>query len=100
VNQADDQIPPPCPVAKLAQVNTLPHAQRRPALNDWNGYRSAGERSLDVRRHVVWPLHIVLQTRQMLGRKPIVKQGKVMKDGRIGILIDRYTGRRVTDKHL
>jgi len=84
-------------VAVFAQVNTLPSAQDKLPVSDWQGQRTAEKRRLDVGGHVIGTLERVLVERGVLRDSPREMCFKIIPNRGVGILVQGQTCAGVQD---
>src|SRR5207244_5528416 len=86
-------------VPVLPKVDALPGAEREPPRDDRDGERGVRERRLDVCRHVVGSLGIVLVKGIALGHQPVQPALEILLRRRIGVLLDHQARRGVPHEH-
>src|SRR5439155_7722709 len=83
--------------AMLEEEDALPDAELEPAVGDGDRQLRLGQRTLDVRRHVVRPLVVVAVEAHILRHDPAQERVEIVADVGRGILLDQERGRGVLD---
>src|ERR1700738_1380632 len=79
--------------AVLEEEDPLPHAELEPAVGDRDRQLRLGQRTLDVRRHVVGPLVVVAIEADVLRHDPAQEGVEIVAGGGGGGLLDPERGR-------
>ena len=83
--------------AVLEEEDALPDAELEPAVADRDRQLRLGQRTLDVRRHVVGPLVVVAVEAHILRHDPAQKGVEVVAHVGRRIFLDQERGRGVLD---
>lgn len=90
----------PAVVAKLAQVDTLPCAEVKVSVGDWNSESHTHHRRFEVRRHVVVSFQIVCVFRVAVWYKSVGYHFHVYAYRRVGVFVDGECRRSMFDKQI
>src|SRR5688572_16401238 len=88
----DNQLPSGTATAVLPEVDALPRAKGELLAEDRNRQRGRGERGLDVRRHVVGALRVVLVEGIAFRDEALQPALEVALRRRVGVLLDHEAG--------
>ena len=84
-------------MAVFPKENPLPGSQGEFSFDDRDREGSRGQRSLDMRRHIVGAFGGMLVERVLLGDQPVHPLFQIAQDGRVGIFLNREAGRGMRD---
>jgi hypothetical protein len=84
--------------AVLPEENPLPGAEQEASLRKRDRLAGAGQRHLDVTRHIVGSLERVLEVRVIRGHESVQPRLKVATRARVGVLHDDENPLRVTSR--
>src|SRR5690606_24864113 len=82
-------------VAVLAEVDTLPGAQRQPPIGYRQAHVATEQAGFEMGRQIVRPFVIMLVTAFALGHQAVEETLEIAPDRAIGVLVDGQRGRGV-----
>ncbi len=82
----------------LTQINTLPDTQSQAAIRYRQGHASTQQAGLDMRRHIIRPLHTMDIVSGPVRRQLPEMGFHVAPDIRVGIFVDTQRSRGVLDE--
>ena len=81
------------------QIDTLPRAERKLAIEHWNRNLRLGQSRPDVRSHVIEPFRRVAIEASVLGYETSEKVRQVRDNIRVGVLLDHKRRRSMLAEH-
>ena len=82
------QIASAAPIAKFAEIDSLPHAESQAVIGNRNGHGEPDKRRFDMRGHIVIAFYRVPIERFALLDEPVETIGEVFPHRRIGVFVD------------